>query len=114
MNAASFKISCVASGHCCSIGARDGCNLAVKLADRPADGAAHGGDGCVGFGDGDGCVGFGDGDGCVGFGGGAVKRQDTAVKAWADAQAAPDQPGQLALHAHGLRRRGCVAQSLPT
>ena len=96
LNAASFKISCVASGHCCSIGARDGCNLAVKLADRPADGAALGG------------------DGCAGFGGGAVVRQATAVKAWADGQAAPDQPGQLALHAHGWRRRGCVALSLPT
>ena len=62
LNAARFEISCVASRHCCGIGARDGCNLTIELTDRAAGSAALGGDGCIGFG------------GC------AVKWQDTAAE----------------------------------
>lgn len=62
LNAASFKITCVASRHCGNMSARDGCNLAVELTDRAASSAALGR------------------YGRISFGGGAVKWQDTAAK----------------------------------
>jgi hypothetical protein len=94
LNAARFEISCVASRHCCCIGARDGCNLTIELTDRAAGSAALGGDGCIGFG------------GC------AVKWQDTAAEIFIqDAfysfgeRSAASPRSELRRLRHGLTRR---------